>query len=261
MSEIKTSVFQMTNKIISLFLLTLLFSCVKNDEPKIDYSICNLDMESFDSGYGIDYDTPEKYLLAGDQSEISQGLFQEIKDSIGSVPKNLTGVLKVCHWVNRNFTKVSGNDIGNKTAQQLYAVKTIYDAHSAALIISATLRKFGFPAVLIEAGSVQWAYDYRLGDRSRYTVHVMTEVFVSDKWILLDNNCTFVTDYDPLNPYISVMNKNLYPKGLFVYAKGRDSWEYDVRRPRDTEEKVIEFANNIICYEEMFYTVDYIWKN
>lgn len=251
----------MTNKIIFLILLILLFGCVKNDEPDVDYSICNLDMEAFDSSYGIDYETPEKYLLPGDQSEISQTLYLEIKDSIGSVPHNMTGVLKICHWVNQNFTKVNGNDIGNKSVEQLYALKTMYDAHSSALLISATLRRLGFPTVLIEAGSIQWAYDYRLGDESRYTIHVMSEVFVNNKWILLDNNCTFVTDYDPMNPYISVMNKNLYPKGLFVYAKARDSWGYDVRRASDTEDKVIDFANNIICYEELFNTTDYIWKN
>ena len=252
----------MTKKIILLFCISLLLlSCAKEDEPPVDYSICNLDMENFDFTYGIDYSEPQKYLLPAEQSEINESLFQEIRDSIGTVPLNLTGVLKVCQWINRNFNKVNGNDIGNKTIMQLYAVRTIYDSHSAALLISGTLRKFGFPTVMIETASVQWAYDYRLEDKSMYNVHVMSEVYVNDKWMLLDNNCTFVSDYNPENPFISAMNKHLYPKGLFAYAKARDTWGYGVRRERDTRDKIIDFANNLICFEGMFNTADYIWKN
>lgn len=251
----------MTKKILFLFLLAALIGCEKDDEPEMDYSTCNLDMETFDSTYGIDYSNPPKYLSPGEQSEINESLFQEIRDSIGTVPHNLTGVLKVCHWINRTFKKVNGKDIGNKTIMQLYAVRSIYDSHSAALIISGTLRKFGFPTVMIETASVQWAYDYRMGDKSMYNFHVMSEVYVNDKWILLDNNCTFVSDYDPENPFIPAMNKNLYPRGLFAYAKAHDTWGYDVRREIDTHEKMINLADNFICFENMLDSAEYVWKN
>lgn len=251
----------MKKLILFLFLIALLSGCVKDDEPQLDYSICNLDMDSFDLTYGIDYSSPEKYLLPGGQSEIDEALFREIRDSIGAVPQSLTGVLKICHWINRNFNKINGNDIGNKTIQQLYALGTIYDSHSAALVISGTLRKFGFPTVMIETASVQWAYNYRLGDKSMYNVHVMSEVFVNNKWILLDNNCTLVADYNPENPFIPAMNKNLYPQGLFVYAKGLDSWGYGVYRARDTRDKITDFANNIICFENLLNSASYVWKN
>ena len=248
-------------KISTLLLLILIFGCVKDDVPEVDITKCNLDMETFDFTYGVDYSSPQKYLLPGEQSEIEESLFQEIRDSIGTVPQNLTGVLKVCHWINRTFKKVNGNDIGNKSIMQLYAVRTIYGSHSAALIISATLRKFGFPTVMIETASIQWAYDFRDGDLGMYDVHVMTEVFVNDNWFLLDNNCTFVSDYNPENPFIPAMNKNLYPQGLFAYAKARDSWGYDVRRESDTKKKITNFANNLLCFENMFGTVNYTWKN
>ena len=45
----------------------------------------------------------------------------------------------------------------------------------------------------------------------------MSEIFVEKKWILLDNNCTYVEEYDPLNPFISAMNSP--QDDYFVYAK------------------------------------------
>jgi hypothetical protein len=95
----------MLKKISTLFLLMLLFSCVKEDVPSVDPNICNIDMENFDFNFGIDYTNPEQYLIPGEQSNISESLFLEIKDSIGVVPENLYGVLKICQWINFNFNK------------------------------------------------------------------------------------------------------------------------------------------------------------
>jgi len=251
----------MVKKTTVLLLLIFLFSCVKDEIPSVDPNKCNIDMENYDFSFGIDYSNPEQFLIPGEQSKLSDSWFQEVQDTIGEVPQSLIGVLKVCQWINFNFKKINGNDIGNKTIDQLYAVRTIYDSHAAALIISATLRKFGFPTVMIETASIQWAYDFRDGDLGMYDVHVMTEVFVDDKWILVDNNSTYVSDYDPENPFISAMNKNLYPQGLFVYAKARDTWGYGVRRENDTEIKIKDFANNILCFDSMFGTVNYTWRN
>jgi len=249
----------MTKKISILILLALFFSCDKEKDPAVDYAKCNLDMQGYDYTYGIDYSNPDQYLIPGEQSEMDDPLFGVIKDSIGVVPQSITGVLKVCHWIHNNFKKVSKSDIGGNTLKQLYAVRTIYDSHSAALVLSGTLRKFGFPTVILEAGSIQWAYDYRNGDKSYFEVRVMTEVYVNDKWILVDNDCTFVMDYNPENPFISLFNANLYPKGLFVYEKGVDTWDYGIRSEMDSEEKIKWFSSNIICFEDHFGTADYTW--
>ena len=225
-------------KIFVLVVLTLLAGC-ESGELSVDFSICNMDMNSYDFSYGIDYSEPDKYLVSGDQSVLNDIFFKEIRSSIGRVPHSVSGVLKICSWINRNFDRVSGNDIGNKTLNQLYAIRTIYDSHSAALIISGTLRKFGFPAVMIETASIQWAYDYRNGDKRNFKVHVMSEVYVNGEWILLNNNGTYVSDMNLKIRSSDAMNDNLYPQGLFVYAKGKDSWGYGVRRETDTRNKII----------------------
>jgi len=114
---------------------------------------------------------------------------------------------------------------------------------------------------MVETASIKWAYDYRLGDRGMYDVRVMVEVYVDEHWILIDNNCTFVSDYNPENPFIPAMNKTIYPQGLFVYAKARDTWGYGVRNENDTYRKITHFANNILCFDSLFDNVEYTWKN
>ena len=127
-----------------------------------------------------------------------------------------------------------------------------------ALIISSVLREFGFPAVMIETADVQWGYNYHAGTTQNFAGHVMSEVFVEDKWILLDNNGTYIEEYDCHNPFISKMYRS--NTGYFVFAKGVDIWDYNGKDDSFTYENMVFFSDNIYCFEEMFYTVSYSWK-
>ena len=118
-----------------------------------------------------------------------------------------------------------------------------------------------FPAVMIETASITWAYEYNDGAAQGFAGHVMTEVFVSDKWILLDNNGTYVEVYDFTNPFISMDNDFFYYNdGLFTYAKGVHIWDYGVRDESDTHDKMINFAENIACFKDEFNSADYYWS-
>ena len=251
---------QMKKKILILIIISTFFSCTKKSETD---QVCNLDMENFDYSYGIDYDNPEKYLISGEQSDLDNIYLEEIKSCIGTPEQSIAGIKLVCDWFNQNFTfsNAGGSMIAQKTVDELYETKTFYGCHSAALVISSVLREFGFPAVMIETASIKWAYEYN--DRAAQGVagHVMTEVFVSDKWILLDNNGTYVEVYDFTNPFISMDNDFFYYNdGLFTYAKGVDIWDYGVRDESDTHDKMINFAENIACFKNEFNTADYYWS-
>ena len=226
---------------------------------------CNLNMENFDYSFGIEYDNHEKYLVPGEQSDLNDTYLEEIRSVIGTPEQNIAGIKTVCHWFNQNFTftNAGGSIIGKKTVDELYESKTFYGCHSAALVISSVLREFGFPAVMIETASIVWANKCNNGTDQGFVGHVMTEVYVSDKWILLDNNCTYVENYDWMNPFISTMDQDYfyYKQGLLTYAKGVDIWDYGVRDESDTHEKMINFANNIDCFKDLFNSVNYIWKN
>ena len=247
--------------IILLIVFLLLFiSCelCKNIDPPPD---CNFDIDSIDFSFGIDYDNPEKYLIPGEESDLKDSYLAEIRNAIGTPGHNIEDILRVCHWINQNFTfeNAGGAMMGVNTVNELYEIKKFYGCHSLALIISSVLREFGIPAVMIETAGVQWAYDYKAGTVQSFSGHVMSEIYINDKWILLDNNCTYVEDYDYLNPFISTMSP--LPDDYFVFAKGVDIWDYTGHDENFTHNKMLNFSDKVECYEELFYTVTYIWDN
>lgn len=226
-----------------------------------DPALCEFDIDTIDFTFGIDYAHPDMYLIPGEESDLSNENLETVRSAIGTPGADIDGILQVCHWINQNFTysNAGGAMAGVNTVDELFEVRTFYGCHSLALIISSVLREFGFPAVMIETADVQWGYDYRSGSVEYFAGHVMSEVFVNNKWILLDNNCTYVSDYDYSNPFISMMHSN--QGGLFVFAKGIDIWEYRNGNDLFTEEELLDFSKHIHCYEDLFNTTDYNWNN
>lgn len=247
-------------KIISLFIISQLLICCDLGDLFDTYD-CNVDIDTLDFTFGIDYSHPEVYLIPGEESSLSAENFEAVTTAVGNSVDDINDVLQVCHWINQNFTfeNAGGNMAGVNTVDELFQIRTFYGCHSLALIISSVLRKYGVPAVMIETADIQWAYDYRDGAVDYFKGHVMSEIYLNDKWILLDNNCTYVDEYEYDNPYISVQNPA--EKGLFVFAKGVDIWDYRNGNDNFTYDMMIDFSSNLTCYDELFNTVNYTWKN
>jgi len=247
-----------------LFLLItisfFIFSCSKTENGDNDPSICPFDVDTMDFSFGIDYNHPENYLIPGEQSDLSAENFEIVQSAIGTPSNNVYGVKVVCDWINRNFTfdNAGGGMAGLNTVNELFEIKKFYGCHSLALIISSVLRGFGIPAVMIETVDVKWGYDYRNGFVDYFKGHVMSEVYINNKWILLDNNGTYVDEYDYTNPYIT--GKEPFTWGFLVFAKGVDIWDYQCGDDSLTDKALLDFTNNVDCYESLFYTEDYKWS-
>jgi len=243
--------------------VVLLLACKREQEGDI-IPDCDLDMEQYDFAFGIDYDQPEKYLIPGDMSEIDDTSWADIREEIKIDSLNLDGILTVCHWMNRNFRfeNAGGANIGSYQVNDLIESRTFYGCHSAALLISSVLRKLGYPVVMIETASILWAYEFVAETNQGMAGHVMSEVYVDDRWILVDNNATCVPDYDCLNPFINTQSTDFYYNrdGLFVIAKGVDIWGYGVQSHEDTHDLMINFAHNLACFEGYFGSVEYRWR-
>ena len=252
-------------KVLRMFILFTLIpiQCIEcsKESDKEDRKECLIKVDTIDFSFEIDYANPDKYLIPGTQSELNDSYLEEIRNSIGDPGNTIEDVLNVCHWVNQHFIfeNAGGAMIGENTVNELFELRTFYGCHSQALIISSILREFGFPAIMIETVDVEWGYDYHAGSVQHFSGHVMSEVFVENAWTLLDNNCTYVKEYDPLNPYIPMLNYPTY--AYFVFAKGTDIWDYTKNDDTFTHESLIFFSENIYCFEELFNTVEYIWSN
>ena len=110
---------------------------------------------------------------------------------------------------------------------------------------------------MIETASTQWIDDYNNHLTQSYAGHVMVEAFVEDQWILVENNGTYVDNYDPYNPYIFYHYQS---DGLLTYAKGLDMWDYGVYSNTDTHNKMIATAGIVDCFQEYIGSNNYNWK-
>ena len=119
----------------------LIVACCKEGDTDISKD-CTIDIDTIDFSFGIDYSDTIKYLSPGEQSDLNDIYFEEIKNAIGTPANNIDSILLVCHWVNQNFTfdNAGGAMIGKNTVDELYEIKTYYGCHSMALIISSILR-------------------------------------------------------------------------------------------------------------------------
>ncbi len=245
--------------ILPTILQLFLVMCSTDKEAETDRE-CHIDIATIDFTFGIDYNDLEKYLIPGEESDLKDIYLEEIRVAVGTPEDTIDDVLKVCQWINQHFQfeNAGGAMAGKNTVDELYEIKTFYGCHSLALIISSVLREFGFPAVMIETADVLWGYNYNEGKTQNFSGHVMSEIFVENKWILLDNNGTYIEEYDCTNPFISKMYRP--GAGYFVFAKGVDIWDYNGKDDSFTDNNMLFFSDNIYCFEEMFYTVSYDWK-
>lgn len=248
---------------VVLLLITLpliIIACSKNENGDEDPFKCNFNVDTLDFTFGIDHRNPEKYIVPGAQSDLSSENFEMVRNAIGTPSHTIYGAKVVCQWINQNFTfdNAGGAMAGLNTVDELFEIKAFYGCHSLALIISSVLRGFGIPAVMIETVDVKWGYDYRNGFVDYFRGHVMSEVYINNKWILLDNNGSYVDEYDYANPYITGKDPSLW--GFFVFAKGVDIWDYRSGDDSFTDDALLHFSSNIHCYEDLFYTTDYEWN-
>ena len=247
--------------LLMLCILSLFIRCQEDPGP---YEHCNLDIENYDFTYGIDYSSPPKYLEPGEQSYLSPLYASIIHSDLGVVENNITGLLQVSDWINDYFTyEITGGSMIGTPVNYLFETKKLYGCHSAALALTAALRIKGFPAIIVETASIAWAEEKIADDVDYYSGHVMTEVFVEGQWILVDNDGTHVLDYDEINPFISSQNSGHSgeEKGLFVIAKGKDSWDYNVYSEYETHKLMEGFAWETWCFKDWFDSVNYTWEH
>jgi hypothetical protein len=163
----------------------------------------------------IDYANPSRYakIPARDGESVAIG---KISDSLSA--KDPEQVMRKVHafiadrvphvpegWLpdHRNFhALVAGFDHGG--------------CASHALLFANLLRARGIPAVYVKSARHEWIRDYvAAGTRGSFAGHVFLEVFVADRWKLLDaQGMEIWDDYDPRNPEL--------PGGLLAYEKGWD---------------------------------------
>ena len=188
----------------------------------------------------VDYAEPAKYLDPGPQSVLSKEVQTFIHNELEAIPQTIEGVLQIQQLFVDHFSS-GGIDDPRLTADDFIRLRQFSGCTEAALILSAVLRELEYPSVYIVTVDVPTAQESELG-RGISRGHQMVEVFVEDKWILLDDWGGYTVGYDPHNPFIiRHYGDGSVDKG-FVVSKGRDAWESGLLG----DEYYIEMCDNFI---------------
>ena len=173
----------------------------------------------------------------------------------------------------------------NATVNEILATQNIEGCTSSAIVMAAILRHYGFPTIIVQTVSVDWARNY--DGETGHVGHVWLEVYIGDMnaWVLVDSihqnvigvgwdpadnfwdnvddrrlagdiqpNLSTVSDYDPNNRWIHVPS---YPTALaenYVFAKGIDNYEMELDTPTiyaAMEEFAAEFDSMTPDYYEL----------
>jgi transglutaminase-like putative cysteine protease len=161
----------------------------------------------------------------------------------------------------RTFTTraAGGATIGAGEVNQLISSRELSGCHDWALVMTATLRFFGYPALMVDTAGLQWAEDYASGNTQAFSGHVFAEVLTNEGWMLVD--CTagrYTLDYEPANPVIPPSGAG-DAKGYYALYKGIDPASYGVTSNQVLQERMSLFAGVLATLE--LEPPDYDWQS
>jgi len=217
--------------ILLLFISLINVTCSSPSEP----------LEHIEKNtYNIDYEHPEKYIISGNQSTITEEEFTEIAQHLQVEPIDLSALKKIYTWKDTNFNHISsgGKDVGKRTINDILEEKVLTGCHDHGLVIVSLLRKYGVPAIFVDATGIDWALQYP-EQVTYFSGHIFVELFLNNKWILFcSTSGAYIPDYDPTNPIIPITTPN-EARGYYVMFKGLDPEDYGITdiQQLNTEQK------------------------
>jgi len=216
----------------------------------------------YQTAFGIDYAQPEKYLAQGEQSQISN---PAVLDSLRGREKSLAHLGEIYQWLHRRFTSYSagGATIGKATVDQLLASRRLGGCHDYALVYGAVARELGYPALMVDTANVEWIKRFQKGEQGPHVGHVFVEVFLIDKWVLVDpTGGPYVENgYDPTKPAFREAGGGDYggaSNGYYAMWKGIDTRACGVHSNEDNTHAMDSFARQVDVTTVTY--LAYVWK-
>ncbi|MDZ7795216.1 MAG: transglutaminase domain-containing protein [Spirochaetia bacterium] len=218
--------------------------------------------EKIENKWGIDYSSPEKYLVQGPQSQIPGEFAEEIDSVVGEIEK-FSDLNSVYKYIFRNYEMVpaGGRTIGTMTVEKILENEKLTGCHSAALFLASILRHNNTPAIMVDGANLNFVEEYP--NHNGLGGHVYVEAYIDGQWILLNSTQgEIAVDYDYSDPVLKGFNDSPYddPLGNYVMFKGLDPESYGIDRSDKLGVNLIAYAehlNNKYDVEEYFENYDY----
>lgn len=162
----------------------------------------------------VDYSNPSKYL--------------RIENSLGSRPQilsqaaglkgedDLATVRNVLKWMDRNLKYDADRAYSWRNFDDVIKEKTYGGCADQGIVCGVLLKGAGVPTIWVKTMDVSWIWDFKKGRAFKsWSGHVFLEVYIDDKWVLLDpGGKTIYKEYSP--------KTRILPGSRFAYHKGND---------------------------------------
>ena len=199
------------------YLIPLLFSAtfVWAAEPAAPESGADeIPVPSFDR---IDYSKPQAYLFLNDNMG-SRDLIMRTAESIeGSTPEKK--LLAIHHWIESRLSYKADYFNEWRTFDQMLIDGLQGGCAHYSVVFGALARACGIPTVWVKTLDVDWIRDFRTkGTEGSWNGHVFLEIFIHDRWMLLDDTqLVLYENYDT--------KARILPGNRYAYDKGGDPFE------------------------------------
>ncbi|MHC4155938.1 MAG: transglutaminase-like domain-containing protein [Planctomycetota bacterium] len=203
---------------VALFLICVsVLSCTRrNSRPELSASAQQqtIPVPSFDR---IDYSKPSIYV----RLPASVGNAEHIA-TISAQLKRQTeeAAFRAIHqWISGNLTYDPNAAYHWRDFDQIVAERTLGGCADHSIVFGALSRACGIPTVWVKTMDYDWIRDFkRHGPIGTWRGHVFLEVYVRDRWLLLDaQGMILYDDYDRTSQF--------FPGGRYAYDKGADPYE------------------------------------
>lgn len=200
----------------------------------------------------IDYSVPSKYCAAGPLTSLSAENRALVESTLSwemIEDKSWSLVDGIYRYVldEENFKPINadGAMIAKRSADRIFTEKTLTGCHDWGIVLAATLRAFGIPAIYIDAASVSWASKYVSGKEALpFYVHVFIEAWIDDRWVLLNSTkpeTILSHDFNDSLIDFQVGDNSRY----YVMFKGLDPLDYGLRSAKDMRASMMVASKTI----------------
>jgi hypothetical protein len=179
------------------------------------YALCLGSLWAIEPQFGsIDYTKPREYLgwpeSLGDRGAIQRQASQLKADSDRETIRN------VLNWMKGSLKHDSQKAYAWRNYDDVLREKAFGGCADQAIVCGVLLKGAGIPAVWVKTMDVNWIWDFKKGRPFQsWSGHVFVEVWVDQKWMLLDPAGEVL--YEDYRPQARIL-----PGNRFAYDKGND---------------------------------------
>ncbi len=183
------------------------------------------------------------WLEAGRQSRITPVIARTASQISGLTRRERLFKAVDYFWKNFTYDNWYSDKAFTLSADQLFKKKVLGGCSDCALVQVAVFRALQIPARLVLTANVDWMQAYQENDLLISTGHVFIEVYLEDRWYLVDSTYRLLfSDYNP--------DTKSYPRREYYCIRGRDYWDMGIK---DISGLNIVFSEKALAFEGALY--------